>query len=350
MNFFETAKYIIYADDFVSKNREEDEHRNQRGIGLIAACAFAVMSVLNIKQESMVMLATTSISSIFLVIGYLLNRYKNNAVFLRIVFYIIFIVVFTSYTIMGGNEGFAVLWLIIATYSVMIAIDFKAGFLIGTYYLIMLLLVFEGPLSSILQYDYNKTFMLRFPFLYAINFCFATYIIIRIRTYQYELLLKQQELEHLSNFDLSTGLKNRNSFIAYERDFEFTHLKTLHGIFIDVNGLHEINNKEGHDAGDKMLKHIADLCKQFFPDFDIYRMGGDEFLILCQDAQEKEIKSTVDKFNQAVGAAGYSISYGIERQEGTLDLNELVKRADTKMVEFKREYYKCHPKENRRNR
>lgn len=339
MILIDYVRHILYMDSYVSKYKEEDEHRTQRGIALIAAAAFAVMSLLNIKQKSMVMLATTSISAVFLIIGYLVSRYKNKSAFLRLIFYIIFVIIFTSYTVEGGNEGFAALWLITATYAVMLAIDFKAGFTISFYYFIMLLLVFNGPLSSFLQFDYNKTFMLRFPVLYAVNYAFATYIVVRVRRYQYELIVKQQELERISTIDLSTGLMNRNYFIQFEQSFSCENLKSLIAVFIDVNGLHEINNREGHDAGDKMLCYIADLCKDKFPEHFVYRMGGDEFLILCENANEKEVLRTVQKLSHEIDQAGYSISYGVEIQEADYNLNEIVKKADDKMLEYKKNYY-----------
>lgn len=347
MALLDNIKHVLYADDFVSRRKAEDENRNQRGISLIAAAAFFVMSLLNIKQESYMMLATTSISAVFLILGYMISKYKNRPQFLKVIFYIIFIVVFTSYTVMGGNEGFAALWLITATYAVMIAIDFKAGFLISVYYLMMLLLVFVGPFSFFLQYEYNGTFMLRFPFFYAINFSFATYIIIRIRMYQYELLIKQMELKQLGTVDLSTGLMNRNAFIQSECSFSYDGLKTLIAVFIDVNGLHEINNRDGHDAGDRMLCFIANLCKEHFKDDLLYRMGGDEFLILCKNATEEEVMKRVTKLYDAVRRGGYSISYGVEKQESNFDINRLVKAADDKMIDFKKNYYKD---ENRGNR
>lgn len=249
-------------------------------------------------------------------------------------------VIFTLYTIMGGNDGFAALWLITATYAVMIAIDFKTGFVIGLYYLIMLLMVFVGPLKSLLQYDYNETFMLRFPFFYAINFAFATYIIIRIRLYQYDLLIKQEKLEHLSAVDLSTGFMNRNYFIQYKHSFQCDDLQTLVAVFIDANGLHEINNRDGHDAGDKMLFTIADLCKKHFVNHSIFRMGGDEFLILCKNVNEKDAMTASKNLYNAIERAGYSISYGVELQESDFNLDEIVNKADAKMMGFKKDYYK----------
>ena len=339
MKLKERIGHILYVERFVSEHTAEDELRNQQGIALIAAAAFAVMSLLNIKQHAVLMLASTAASSAALLLGYLLSRRQGNAFFLRGVFYTIFIVIFTAYTLLGGNEGFAVLWLIIATYAVMIAIDFRGGFLIGLYYLVMLLLVFAGPLSPLLRYPYSETFLLRFPFLYGINFAFAAYIVVRIRTYQYQLLLKQQELERLSTTDLSTGLLNRNSFIQYKREFQSGGVRTLLAVFIDVNGLHEINNRSGHDAGDRILSILSALCKAHFPGDTIFRMGGDEFLILCQNADEAAVSAAVQALADAAEREGCSISCGVERQEGDFDLEEIVKRADAKMIRSKCAHY-----------
>lgn len=347
MDLLQSVRHILYADHFVSTQKAKEERRNQQGIALIAMGASAIMSLLNLRQGSFAMLGATTISAIFLYIGYLVSKYKHRDAFLKWIFYILLVVIFTSYTVMGGNEGFSALWLIVGAYAVMIGIDLKAGFLISLYYLIMLVLLFNGPLSFLLQFDYNKTFRLRFPFLYAINFAFATFIAIRIRMYQYELLLKQQELEHLSTVDLSTGLMNRNNFIQKTLCFPCSDLKTLLAVFIDVNGLHEINNRDGHDAGDKMLCYVADLCKEYFPNDSIFRMGGDEFLIICRNADRDHTVLTAKRLFDAVEQAGYSISYGIEMQKSDFDLNKLVKDADAKMIEFKRNYYKSKNIKNR---
>ena len=347
MKLIEKAKYVLYADNYVTRFRSEEEHRNQQGVALIATIAFLIMSFLNIKEDSIVMLLTTTFGAILLMSGYLISKYLRRPNILKFFFYIIFLIVFTSYTIMGGNDGFAALWLVIATYAVMIAIDFKAGFMISAYYLVMLLLTFLGPLSFLLQYQYNQTFLLRFPFLYLINFAFATYIIVRIRLYQYDLIKKQQELEYFNTIDLSTGLMNRNSFIQTIHHYDYSHLSNLSALYIDVNGLHEINNQYGHDAGDKMLAYIASSCKAFFPNQDIYRMGGDEFLILCRNQSETYILENAKNLFQHIEKEGYSISYGVETQTSNYDINDLVKKSDAKMVNFKKEYYKLANRKKR---
>lgn len=68
-------------------------------------------------------------------------------------------------------------------------------------------------------------------------------------------------------------------------------------------------------------------------------MGGDEFLILRRNARPEETAAGVQKLYEESERAGYSISYGISRQEPAFDLDELLKRADGEMIKFKRDYY-----------
>ncbi len=339
MRLLNAIKHFLYIDRYVSEYTAEDERKNQEGVALIAAASFAVMSLLNIKQESYVMLGTTILGAVLFVLGYLASRYMKKPALLQAAYYITYVVVFTSYTIMGGNDGFAVLWLVIATYAMMISIDFRAGFFISLYYLLMLLLVFHGPLSSLLRYDYDQTFMLRFPFLYLINFAFATYISIRIRTYQYELLLKREELVALSTMDLSTGVKNRNGFIRDMEHFQNEEVAALVVVYIDINGLHEINNRFGHAAGDEVLVTAARLYKAYFPKDFVYRMGGDEFLILCKDSTETEVLKVMLRLMEEAEQNNFSFAFGIDRQTAPFDLDEIIKRADSKMMDAKNKYY-----------
>ena len=51
-------------------------------------------------------------------------------------------------------------------------------------------------------------------------------------------------------------------------------------IFADINGLKEINDSEGHEAGDRLILEIAKSIREIFTDARIYRLGGDEFVIL----------------------------------------------------------------------
>lgn len=82
-------RHILHWDAYVSKHKKQEEESTLRGLALIAALALAVMSVLNIKQHSNLMLLSTSVSALFSVIGYWISRYKHKAAFLRFVLYAI---------------------------------------------------------------------------------------------------------------------------------------------------------------------------------------------------------------------------------------------------------------------
>lgn len=141
--------------------------------------------------------------------------------------------------------------------------------------------------------------------------------------------------------DQCTGLMNRS---AYE--------KLLHGgerhtsvpavcIYIDVNGLHEINNKHGHGAGDKLLQSVAECLRAQFPDGGLYRIGGDEFVVFSK-ADAAVCEARMQAVSSALAAQDYSISYGIAAQRVSAGLGDLVREADENMLKDKQRYYAEH--------
>ena len=56
-------------------------------------------------------------------------------------------------------------------------------------------------------------------------------------------------------------------------------------VYIDANGLHELNNERGHEAGDLMLRFVADSLMEQFPKGSLYRVGGDEFVVFPAPAE-----------------------------------------------------------------
>lgn len=99
-----------------------------------------------------------------------------------------------------------------------------------------------------------------------------------------ELQLSYHTADHSEdyyNHDVLTHLYTR---CKYEHDlkvFQLANYARLTCIYMDAVGLHEINNHLGHEAGDHMLRSIADGIRKYFPDDCAYRIGGDEFVLLC---------------------------------------------------------------------
>ena len=314
---------------------------------LIAVIAFLLMSVLNICQHSTLMLLTTLGGAAGLLICLMVGHKKQSTKPLESAFLIILLLLFTWYILAGGNDGFSILWVIFVPFMFMMMIDLKKGLILSTYFLLLLFLVFYGPLEFLLQYDYPKMMRLRFPILYLFGFAFSFYSVKEIITARSNLIHAQNELKQSSFHDPATGLKNRTAYTDYANTASVCSHERLSVVFIDVNGLHELNNKMGHAEGDKMLCTIAKLCAEQFPQAAIFRLGGDEFLLISSTYTEEEITDQMAQLDQKVTAEGCTIAYGIEYRQSDFDLEDMVNCADAKMLRNKAEYYKLRDRRAR---
>lgn len=147
------------------------------------------------------------------------------------------------------------------------------------------------------------------------------------------------ELERLGRIDNLTGLLNRNSFSAALERLSSNKPKSFGCVYIDVNGLHEINNCLGHQAGDDMLKAVADALKRNFGDDGIYRIGGDEFVILSENKTETVITEKIKTVRHELKSQGYELSIGIAWKESFNRYNLIINEAEAKMRDDKRKFY-----------
>ena len=135
-----------------------------------------------------------------------------------------------------------------------------------------------------------------------------------------------------------TGCLNRNT---YENKLKEPGLNQKHisCIYIDVNGLHELNNTQGHAAGDKMLQTVASLTRTQFGDRHVYRIGGDEFVVIVEDMEEVQVTTALKTLVNHIHTAGYFVSVGQSHSRGDHSIDELIKNAETLMYEDKKRFY-----------
>ena len=165
-------------------------------------------------------------------------------------------------------------------------------------------------------------------------------------------LVQSKQIEHISQTDLLTGLKNRNYYESQLEKYPKRCKSNLICVYGDVNGLHEMNNRHGHQAGDRMLCEAAAEMQAYFGPEHTYRIGGDEFAAFRMDAKPEEVSAEVERMRQALAIKGYFVSYGIasrEKEQGAFSMHELIKEAENGMYAAKREFYR-QPEHNRRNR
>lgn len=163
-----------------------------------------------------------------------------------------------------------------------------------------------------------------------------------------ENLKDQLQIIHMSETDSLTGLLNRNSFETNLSAYPAASKKSIACIYIDVNGLHELNNQYGHAAGDKMLQLVAETLTKHFGKDDTYRIGGDEFLAFTKDLELPEVEERVRQITEAIHRQGYHVSIEVSLMKASDDMNSLVRTAEERMFEDKRSYYEQKGNDRRR--
>lgn len=158
-----------------------------------------------------------------------------------------------------------------------------------------------------------------------------------------------QGLEHYCNYDSLTELKN---FFAYKNEcMKYAEHKnpyvcscSVGALFCDLNGLKIINDTKGHDAGNDYICSFSDILKSIFKDDSIYRLSGDEFVILMVNKEESyslsrflSLKETIAEDKLPMAAVGYDF------QQVASHIEDVVKAAEIDMYADKSKFYKLHP-------
>lgn len=161
-------------------------------------------------------------------------------------------------------------------------------------------------------------------------------------------------LEFRSTVDGLTQVYNRNAMNDRVDKLVSGEAKlpdTMGITFVDLNGLKNINDNEGHDAGDKLLTRAAALLKIAFGDDEIYRAGGDEFVVFCPDVSEERLEHMASQLRGlANNTSDVSFAIGTVYCSGAYDICRAMQTADEKMYKDKEAYYRNHPEKDRRNR
>ncbi len=165
-------------------------------------------------------------------------------------------------------------------------------------------------------------------------------------------LVQSRQIEYMSQTDLLTGLKNRNDYENRLPKYPKLFGTNLICVYGDVNGLHEVNNRQGHLAGDRMLREVAAAMQRRFGPEHTYRVGGDEFVAFRTDASPETASEELEQMRRELAGKGYHVSFGMavrEKGQDPFDMQEFVKEAESAMFSAKREFYR-HPEHNRRSR
>jgi len=205
---------------------------------------------------------------------------------------------------------------------------FSFAFTVATY----LVYVWSGSSIQITFYGFTQTI--------------GAFFLCSIFAYLYEKIRTQQEvlLKQSAQCDPLTGLLNRRGFETVSCSALQQAMRTHHPcavVLIDLDNFKQINDTQGHDAGDLLLKEFSTLLRSQTRSADIIsRWGGEEFVLLLQTDLDgakqlgEKIRSAIASYQFTSGARTISVGIAVHEQQEPLE--ETIKRADLAMYQAKK--------------
>lgn len=155
-------------------------------------------------------------------------------------------------------------------------------------------------------------------------------------------------LEYLGKHDVLTKLFNRSFYTEELNRLERGIVRPVSAIFIDMNGLKEINDTRGHDVGDDLLRRMGNILSRTVShsNYTASRIGGDEFVVLMPGADAQTLDSIMMSIEELLNIDNqYYSSHPIRIAMGHATTFEgenvecMLKRADQVMYQKKKDYY-----------
>lgn len=178
----------------------------------------------------------------------------------------------------------------------------------------------------------------------------ATVLLLQLRRLSREKLEEEKEtsrtFKDLANTDSMTGVRNKHAYSENEKvinrqiqEGEIQHIGVVIG---DINGLKYVNDTYGHAAGDRLIKDACSLICEYFKQGAVFRIGGDEFVVILQGKGYDSMLEVIDELNRKVeenikgNSVVISMGYSVLEQ-GDKHLKDVFERADKMMYDRKKE-------------
>lgn len=154
-------------------------------------------------------------------------------------------------------------------------------------------------------------------------------------------------LQQMSYSDQLTKFGNR--YAMDEQIENISDKESVGVVFCDVTGLKRVNDTEGHKAGDKLLLRACESLKRVFAGYEMFRIGGDEFLALCPGIEEQELEERVKALKKDMQETCVTMAVGaVWQKEGKKNIDRLLSESEKLMYKDKLDYYKTAGVDRRR--
>ena len=155
-------------------------------------------------------------------------------------------------------------------------------------------------------------------------------------------------LRKLSYQDTLTSVHNRNRFIKDIDRMSGQIRRDIGIVYVDLNGLKAINDNQGHNYGDLALTNTVTKIASIFSRKNIYRVGGDEFVIICEPVKKEEFDSRVWALKKSfINNQEYDAAIGSTWTSRCSNIQQLISDADEQMYADKKAYYRKNPQTSR---
>ncbi len=316
------------------------------------------------RRNNLMFLSVLIVASGLLISDYYLNDYSEGIMLARLLItlggfgcYIVFKFKIISSEVMVLLYGIPVAF--IAAYMLTAKSDItgviQATSLMIVFGFVLVSLVIITPkgwilLSSTAVVSYTVLILLigKFPFhIYLENggtlllLCYAGFPYVAFIRYRLgrENFKLRAEIEYYANNDILTGCFNRRGgmrLLEQNIDIAVRAKTELSICFIDINGLKEVNDRYGHDAGDVLIRDMADIVRERIRRADtFFRYGGDEFIIIFPGCSMEESNSIMSDIRLCAESRDtrfpVSFSFGLSEYDGTCTAEEIISLADQRM-------------------
>lgn len=322
----------------------DDDKRRElmfRSLNIVLSVVALVMTLVNVFTAEYILMIATLTFSVLCIMNVVMSVAKGKSErSLRLVFGAEAMALLTFFFISGIPDGFSCLWVCLIPTFALLIFGIRSGTTFSVIALaVMIFLFWTEQGRALLQYSYNATFMLRFPFLY-ISILMMSILIeyIRMET-RNELIRAQSEYKKLYRHDALTGIFNRYGMneILEELYIDPPH-RRLTVMILDIDDFKQINDGYGHNGGDAVLQFVAkaleaEVCEHC----SCARWGGEEFLVLMQcqhdpiqmaDNLREVFENSVIPYEGKKIRMTMSIGVCVANDMSKYNVNQLVNAAD----------------------
>ncbi len=304
------------------------------------------MTVVNIFTQKWLLMSSTLIFCLACMVNIWLSRHGRQRQ-AQMIFLVEVMILCGFFCISGTPEGFSALWTCFIPSYTLTMLGNKRGSRYSGYGFLMIIAIFWTPWGrSLLQYEYTNSFMLRFPMIYLAFYLMALFLeAIREET-QSRLVEAERQYQHLYAHDALTGIYNRYGFNELlNQIFSDPLVREIGLLILDLDLFKNVNDTYGHDAGDIVLKFVADTLKCLSGETAaVCRWGGEEFTVLLWNGEDpvhlaEQIRQEIEAAEIDIGGKAIHVTLSIGvcavGDRGGVTIAELVKSADQCLYQAK---------------